>query len=133
MRDLHVEQVLRRTRDGGSCAACGSDYRGAPYSEGRGVRVLGTVEPGVTEPLNLCPDCAPERVRIEDVKLSEEEIEAIRPYAAYLDLTLEEAVSVLAEAGLREMMADRGLDTEDADPETMGKVLLEEYEVSNGV
>lgn len=54
---LQVEEVLGRTGDGGSCSLCGSDYRGAPYSDGRGVRVLAAVEPGVVEPVNLCPEC----------------------------------------------------------------------------
>ena len=54
---LQVEEVLGRTRDGGSCSLCGSDYRGAPYFDGRGVRVLASAEPGVVEPMHLCQEC----------------------------------------------------------------------------
>jgi len=53
---VRIEEVLGRTRDGGSCALCGSDYRGEPYSDGRGVRVL-AAEQGVVEPFNLCQEC----------------------------------------------------------------------------
>lgn len=54
---LSIEQTVGRARDGGSCAECGGEYRGSPYDEGRGVRVLAEVEPGLTEPVNLCADC----------------------------------------------------------------------------
>lgn len=57
MIPLEVVETLGRTRDGGSCSECGEGYRGAPYSEGRGRRVLAEVEPGLTEPVNLCRDC----------------------------------------------------------------------------
>jgi len=53
---MNVVETLGRTRDGGSCARCGGDYVGAPLSP-RGYRVLATVEPGVDEPMNICPDC----------------------------------------------------------------------------
>jgi len=57
---MKVEKVLGRTRDGGSCANCGGDYVGRPLSP-RGYRVLAHVapqtDPGVVEPMNLCPDC----------------------------------------------------------------------------
>jgi hypothetical protein len=51
-----IKEFLRRTRDGGSCANCGGDYQGKPHSP-RGARVLVETEPGVREPVNLCPDC----------------------------------------------------------------------------
>lgn len=54
---ISIERTLGRTEDGGSCAECGGGYRGAPYVEGRGRRVLATVEPGLIEPVHLCPDC----------------------------------------------------------------------------
>ena len=53
-----IREVLGRTRDGGSCASCDADYRGLPYvDEGRGYRVVAEIEPGLEEPINLCPDC----------------------------------------------------------------------------
>lgn len=54
---VRIERTLRVTRDGGSCASCSSDYSGAPAKENRGKRVLAEVEPGLVEPVNLCPDC----------------------------------------------------------------------------
>lgn len=54
---MRVEKVLGPTRDGGSCANCRAGYTGAPYQERRGRRVLGEVEPGVVEPVNLCSGC----------------------------------------------------------------------------
>lgn len=54
---LSIERTVGETRDGGSCAECGGEYRGAPYDESRGVRVLAEVEPGLTEPVNLCSEC----------------------------------------------------------------------------
>ena len=60
MLSSRVERDLGPTRDGGSCSECDSDYRGAPYQEGRGRRVLMEISPGVVEPANLCADCAPE-------------------------------------------------------------------------
>ena len=117
--DLHVEQVLGDARSGGSCALCGSDYRGAPYSEGRGVRALATVESGVTEVLNLCPECSPGYVE-RTVAFSDVEIERLRPLAAYNDLTLDEAASLAVGAGFRRVAAEQDVDSlEDADPEKM--------------
>jgi hypothetical protein len=60
---MRIERVFGGTRDGGSCASCDSDYRGAPYTEDRGVRVLAEVEPGVVEPVNLCRSCFEESDR----------------------------------------------------------------------
>jgi len=51
-----IEKVIRRTRDGGSCAECNGDYVGWPLSP-RGYRVLARIEPGLVEPVNLCPSC----------------------------------------------------------------------------
>lgn len=59
---MGVELTLRRTLDGGSCAECGDGYRGAPYDEGRGFRVMAEVEPGLVEPVNLCESCHREAV-----------------------------------------------------------------------
>jgi hypothetical protein len=71
-------------------------------------------------------------VRIEDVKFSEAEIEAMRPYAAYLNLTLEETASLLVEVGFRQVVADLGAESiEEADPEEIARYLLEETEVDD--
>jgi len=56
-RGIRIERVLGQVENGGSCALCGGDYRGRPYRENRGVRVLAEAEPGVVEPFNLCPSC----------------------------------------------------------------------------
>lgn len=54
---MRIEDTVGATRDGGSCANCGRDYQGAPYSERRGRRVLAEIEPGVVEPVNICQGC----------------------------------------------------------------------------
>jgi hypothetical protein len=54
---VRIERVLGQVENGGSCARCGADYRGRPFTEQRGVRALAEAEPGVVEPFNLCPDC----------------------------------------------------------------------------
>lgn len=54
---LDVVETIGKTRDGGSCAECDGDYRGAPYEGGRGRRVLAVIEPGVVEPVNVCVYC----------------------------------------------------------------------------
>lgn len=58
---IRIERDLGRTRDGGSCSQCGGDYTGSPYSRDRGRRVLAEIEPGVVEPVNVCPDCFEEQ------------------------------------------------------------------------
>lgn len=63
-----VERDLGPTRDGGSCAECDQGYRGAPYTKRRGRRVMAEIEPGVVEPMNLCPDCAPDLNEEVDVR-----------------------------------------------------------------
>ena len=55
---MRIEETIGLMLDGGSCAICGGDYRGAPYAERRGRRVLAEVEPGLVEPINVCPSCA---------------------------------------------------------------------------
>ena len=126
--DLHVEQVLGDARSGGSCALCGSDYRGAPYSEGRGVRVLATVESGATEPFNLCPDCSPGYTETT-IELSDAEVERLRPLAAYNNLTLDEALSLAVGEGFRQVAADLGVDSiEDADPERLARETVKRME-----
>jgi len=63
-----------------------------------------------------------------DIEFTEEEIEAIRPYAAYLNLTLEEAASLLLDFGFREIVEELGADSiEDADPEEIARFLAENY------
>jgi hypothetical protein len=52
-----IERDLGRTRDGGSCSRCDSDYTGSPYSRDRGRRVIAEIEPGVVEPVNVCSEC----------------------------------------------------------------------------
>jgi hypothetical protein len=53
-----IVEDLRPTRDGGSCSHCNRDYRGRPFDhDERGRRVLAEIEPGVVEPVNLCPEC----------------------------------------------------------------------------
>jgi hypothetical protein len=59
-----IIKTIGRTHDGGSCARCDRDYRGAPYDRDiRGVRVLSVIEPGVEEPINLCMSCYQEESR----------------------------------------------------------------------
>ena len=71
-------------------------------------------------------------VRIEDVKLSEAEIEVLRHYAAYLNLTLEETASLLIDVAFREIAADLGAESlEDADLEEIARYLFEETEVDD--
>ena len=59
---------LGPTRDGGSCAECDQFYRGAPYQDRRGRRILAEIEPGLVEPVNLCPDCVPDSYQEVDVR-----------------------------------------------------------------
>ena len=67
-----------------------------------------------------------------DMKLSEAEIEAIRPYAAYFNLPLEETASLLIDVAFREIAADLGAESiEDADPEEIARYLLEQTEVND--
>lgn len=56
---MRIVEVLGAVRDGGSCSNCGGDYRGAPYQERRGKRVVAEsdAEPGLREPVNVCRDC----------------------------------------------------------------------------
>jgi len=62
-----------------------------------------------------------------DIDFTEREIEALRPVAAYLNLTLEETASMLVEAGFQQMMADLGAESyEDVDHSEAIHYLLEE-------
>ena len=70
------------------------------------------------------------RSRVEiDIDFTEREIEALRPVAAYLNLTLEETASMLIEAGFQQMLADLGAESyEDIDRSEAIRYLLEEGE-----
>lgn len=52
-----IERVISRTYNGGSCSQCEGEYYGYPYSDRQGYRVIREIEPGVKEPVNMCPDC----------------------------------------------------------------------------
>lgn len=54
--------------------------------------------------------------RYTQITLSERQVEALRPYAAYWNLTLEETASVVARIGLEKALNDVGAEsTQDAD------------------
>ena len=62
-----------------------------------------------------------------DIDFTEREIEALRPIAAHLNLTLEETASMLVEAGFQQMVADLGAESyEELDTSEAIRYLLEE-------
>jgi len=67
-----------------------------------------------------------------DVEFTEEEIQVLRPFAAHLNLTLEQTASVLVARGLWKIASDLGAESvEDLDPEEALRYLLEETEVDD--
>jgi len=65
-----------------------------------------------------------------DVQFTEAEVQAIRRYAATLNLTFEEAASLLIDVGFQKVVDDLGAESiQEADPAEIARYLADETEV----
>lgn len=66
---------------------------------------------------------------MQNVELRDDQTEEVRRYAAYLNITFDQAVNLLFEAGMKAVVEEIGAGSvEDADPGEIARYILEETE-----